>query len=172
MILVTHAVVGGALGSLIPGAPILAGISGFLSHFVLDAFPHWDYPISSGKGIGENKMQGDIVVDKAFAKDLIKIGIDATIGIVAAIFFFQAGRSLEEILYSGVLWGALGAMLPDGLQFLYYKIKKEPLTSLQQFHISIHAKKSLNGYTFIGPLIQIALCVAVIVILHSALRLL
>lgn len=47
MILSTHAVVGGAIGSLFPSHPILVALLGFTSHFVIDAIPHWDYPLKS-----------------------------------------------------------------------------------------------------------------------------
>ena len=42
----THAVAGAAVGSFIPN-PWLAGIAGFISHYVLDFIPHWD-PIVYG----------------------------------------------------------------------------------------------------------------------------
>ena len=47
MILTTHAIVGGALASLFPTHPITAIAAGFASHFVIDAIPHWDYPLQS-----------------------------------------------------------------------------------------------------------------------------
>jgi hypothetical protein len=47
MILSTHAVVGGAIASLIPGHPVLAFVIGTASHFAIDAIPHVDYPLYS-----------------------------------------------------------------------------------------------------------------------------
>jgi hypothetical protein len=47
MVLTPHAVVGAAIASafgLSPGASLLTG---FLSHFLLDRFPHWDYELTS-----------------------------------------------------------------------------------------------------------------------------
>ncbi|MDH2348696.1 hypothetical protein [Bradyrhizobium sp. SSUT77] len=52
MILSTHAIVGGAIASLIPDQPALAFVAGIVSHFVIDAIPHSDYlriPIYSGR---------------------------------------------------------------------------------------------------------------------------
>jgi hypothetical protein len=45
MILSTHAIVGGAIASLFPSHPILIAAAGFTSHLVIDAIPHWDYPL-------------------------------------------------------------------------------------------------------------------------------
>ena len=47
MILSTHAIVGAAIASFLPSHPTTAFVLGFGSHFVLDAIPHWDYPIKS-----------------------------------------------------------------------------------------------------------------------------
>jgi hypothetical protein len=38
----------------------------------------------------------------------------------------------------------LGAMLPDPLQLLQKLYPREPLRSLQQFHVWIHAKRRLS----------------------------
>jgi hypothetical protein len=45
MILSTHAIVGGAIASLFPSHPLLVVAAGFVSHFAIDAIPHWDYPL-------------------------------------------------------------------------------------------------------------------------------
>ena len=164
MILTTHAVVGAAIGTLLPGSPVLSAASGFISHFVLDAFPHWDYTLSSTKGMEGNKLQGDFIMGRNFIFDLLKIVLDAFVGILLVVLFFDIGGTPQEFLYSSVLWGALGAMLPDALQFVYYKLKREPLTSLQKFHIAIHSKRNFSKYTIIGPALQVAICVLVIVI--------
>jgi hypothetical protein len=47
MILSTHAVVGGAIASFMPGHPVLAFVIGAASHFAIDAIPHVDYPLHS-----------------------------------------------------------------------------------------------------------------------------
>jgi hypothetical protein len=43
MILSTHAVVGGAIASLMPSHPVLAFVVGVASHYAIDAIPHVDY---------------------------------------------------------------------------------------------------------------------------------
>jgi hypothetical protein len=163
MILATHAIIGAAIGSTMPQAPLLAFTGGFVSHFILDALPHWDYELGSGKSIKGNKLEGDFVMGKAFIVDVIKVIVDACIGILAVIVFFDTGTSLASTLQTGIFWGAVGAMFPDGLQFFYYKLKIEPLRSLQKFHLFIQAKRNLNDYSIIGPMVQIVFCAMVIV---------
>ena len=46
MTLTTHAIVGATVATLTPN-PILGFVLGFGSHYVLDALPHWSYPIHS-----------------------------------------------------------------------------------------------------------------------------
>ena len=43
--LMTHAIVGAAIVGLVPAHPLLGLSLAFASHFILDALPHWDYPI-------------------------------------------------------------------------------------------------------------------------------
>jgi hypothetical protein len=47
MTLSTHAIVGGAIASLMPGQPVFAFIVGVASHFAIDAIPDVDYPLYS-----------------------------------------------------------------------------------------------------------------------------
>jgi hypothetical protein len=56
----THAIVGGAIASLISSHPLLAAVAGFTSHFVIDAIPHWDYRLRSiavGKGADNRSLR-------------------------------------------------------------------------------------------------------------------
>jgi hypothetical protein len=45
---------------------------------------------------------------------------------------------------TAVLFGALGAMLPDPLQITYKLYPRESLQSLQRFHKWIHTKRKLR----------------------------
>jgi len=47
MTLAAHSIVGGATVSLMPTHPVLGLCLAFARHFVLDAMPHWDYPMRS-----------------------------------------------------------------------------------------------------------------------------
>jgi hypothetical protein len=110
MILSTHAIVGAALASFLPAHPIGAFVIGFGSHFVLDAIPHWDYPIKSRSV--DPKFGAPVVFDSALRRDALTIGSDAVFGIMIALLVFGSRES-----FWAVLVGAVGAMLPDPQAF-------------------------------------------------------
>lgn len=138
MILTNHAIAGAALATLTPNQPLVGFTAGFLSHFVLDAIPHWDYSLDSIKEDNNNPMNNDIVINYDFVKDILKIGLDGIIGVLFACLIL--GFYMKHSIFI-VLCGAIGAMTPDALQFAYMKCRREPLVSLQRFHLWIHADK-------------------------------
>jgi hypothetical protein len=161
MTLTAHAVVGAAIASSIPNHPILGFTLAFASHFILDAIPHWDYPLSSRKTDNVNSLDDDMTIDKSFFVDLLKIGADMSCGIVLALLLFTLhGPHLFLI----PMIGALGAVLPDALQFAYFKWRHQPLVSLQRFHIWIHAEQDFNDKPFIGIPFQIAIIILIVFI--------
>src|SRR5215472_8085081 len=80
MILSTHAVVGAAIASFLPSHPMAAFAPGFASHFVLDAIPHWDYPIRSAAV--HPKIGGPLTFDRALLRDAVVIGSDGLFGVL------------------------------------------------------------------------------------------
>jgi hypothetical protein len=138
MTLAQHAVVGASLASFIPNQPATAFAIGFLSHFLLDAIPHWDYDLKSRIENEHNPMNIDMVLNYNFLTDILKIGFDAIIGLILSYFIFIYYLKISVIV---ILAGSIGGMLPDALQFVYMKWKHEPLTSLQKFHIWVHSKR-------------------------------
>ncbi|MCP3373832.1 hypothetical protein [Bradyrhizobium cajani] len=137
MILSTHAVVGGAIASLVPSNPVLAAVTGFASHFAIDAIPHWDYPlppISISKGADNRSLRSN----GALIIDLTSIGVDACAGVALAIWLFATPASASVIAL-----GATAAIVPDPLQFVHSVYPQEPLVRLQRFHEWIHAKRKL-----------------------------
>jgi hypothetical protein len=92
MILSTHAIVGAALASFLPAHPIGAFVIGFGSHFVLDAIPHWDYPIRSRSV--DPRIGAPAVFDNALRLDALTIGSDAFFGIVIALLLFGSRQIL------------------------------------------------------------------------------
>jgi len=119
MILCTHAVVGAALASFLPSHPAAAFVVGFASHFAIDAIPHWDYPIRSRS---VNPMiAAPIAFDRALLRDAAAIGSDGLFGVAVALYLFSSSASLWAILL-----GAIGAMLPDPLQFVHGRWPYEP----------------------------------------------
>lgn len=71
--------------------------------------------------------------------DLLTIAIDASTGLAVAILLFSSTAPSWVIAL-----GAVSGMLPDPLQFVHSLYKREPLATLQRFHIWIHTKRRLN----------------------------
>ncbi|MDO8504546.1 MAG: hypothetical protein Q7S36_01705 [Candidatus Liptonbacteria bacterium] len=141
MTLATHAVFGAAMAKLAPQNPILAFAFGFLSHYFLDAFPHGHYPIRSHTRHPENRLAEDMVYGRQFLIDLFKIGLDFAVGMCLAFFLFRTGNATANFI---IIIGAFAGTLPDALQFVYWKIRQEPFTTLQKTHLAIHAQKNFN----------------------------
>jgi hypothetical protein len=138
MILSTHAIVGGAIASLIPSHPLLAFAAGFASHFAIDAIPHWDYQLRSirvGRGADNRRLSHD----RAFAYDITLICADATAGLVLAMLFFASSETAVAIVL-----GAIGGILPDPLQFIHSLRPSGPLKPLQRFHGWVHSNKRVH----------------------------
>lgn len=85
--------------------------------------------------------------------DLMKIGLDFLLGFALPFLFL---KFLGVPLTYTIFLGAFAGMLPDGLQFLYWKIRREPLTSLQRFHHWNHAKKNFNGRFFATVAVELS----------------
>ena len=138
MILTTHAVVGAALASFVPSHPAVAFVLGFGSHFILDAIPHVDYPIRS-RSINP-KFGAPMAFDRALLQDIVTIGFDGLFGLVAALFLFSSATNFWAILLK-----AVGAILPDPLQFAFTRWPHEPLRTLQRFHLWAHSKTKIDS---------------------------
>ena len=138
MILCTHAIVGGAVASLLPSHPLLVAIAGFASHFAIDAIPHWDYPLQaiSVKRGADNRRH--LIIDRPLLFDATLISLDACAGVTLAVWLFAKPTTLAVIVI-----GAIAAMAPDPLRFAQKLYPREPLNSLQRFHRWMHAKQKL-----------------------------
>lgn len=139
MTLATHAVVGAAAASFFPASPLLAAGAAFASHYLIDAIPHGHYRLFSLRH-AERPLENDMQFGRLFIVDLLRTGADFTIGIALSLFLFSGSENGILIPLIGVVAG----VLPDPLQFAYWKIRREPLTSLQRFHIWVHAKRDLS----------------------------
>jgi hypothetical protein len=159
MILTTHAVVGAALASFVPSHPAAAFVLGFGSHFILDAIPHVDYPIKS-RSVNP-RIGAPMRFDRALLEDVLTIGSDGLLGMLISLLLFSNPGNLWA-----VLMGAVGAMLPDPLQFAFTRWPHEPLRTLQRFHRWAHSKKKI-GSVVLGISTQAAF-VALIVGLTAA----
>ncbi len=159
MILMTHAIAGAAAARLFPSNPAAAFIAAFLSHFVLDAIPHWNYRLLSHENNPSDPLNGDMVFGKKFIIDISKIFIDFAAGIALSVWLFSPKSDYQASI---LILGALGGMLPDALQFVYWKLKIEPFRSLQKFHRWVHTKYEIKNHLVLGVTSQI-LIIAIIV---------
>ena len=162
MILSTHAIVGGAVASLVPSHPILLALAGFASHYAIDAIPHWDYPLRS-IAVGRQADNRRLKIGGPLVRDLTLIGADAGVGMALSLLIFAT---------AGTTWiialGAVAGMVPDFLQFAYSLYPREPLKSLQRFHSWIHAKRKLGWR--IGVASQAAFAIVVSGVAFAILR--
>jgi hypothetical protein len=162
--LTTHAIVGAAITGLVPSYPLLGLSLAFASHFVLDALPHWDYPIRSSSitpSIGA-RMKYDWML----CADLLTIGGDAVLGTILAVVLFTTQAHANLTL---ILGGAFAAMLPDALQFAYMRFPHQPLSLIQRFHEWIHTARRLRGRPVLGVASQFAFVIVFLITVHTLL---
>ena len=116
MVLSTHVITGGAVATLAPGNPALGFILGFASHFLLDSIPHWDYVLASKKTSGNDPLDTSMDMGKDFIRDLFVMGFDFLIGMIV-VYSLLYSDSLRFTLMAGII----GGVLPDFLQFMYFR---------------------------------------------------
>jgi hypothetical protein len=164
MTLTTHAVTGALIGAVASQNLALAGAFGFISHFVFDTIPHWDYKLITAREDNENPMNNDMRVGgKEFFMDLAKIGFDFWLG-MALVFLMTFTMPLQIII--GAFVGAFFAVIPDPLQFVYWKLRSRLMEPIQRFHMYMHAHTKLNSRPLIGISSQIAIIMLVFVIFN------
>jgi hypothetical protein len=142
---------------VLPAHPYLVIAAAFTSHFLLDAIPHWDFPLRSDSV--NPKVAAAMKYDRALLADMLMIGTDALLGMAVALFLLATPGN-----YFLVLSAASAAILPDALQFAYIRFPREPLVSLQRFHTWMHASQSLSGRPILGLSAQIGLVLFVLII--------
>jgi hypothetical protein len=164
MTLATHAIVGAMVAEFTPRYPVLGFILGFLSHLMIDSLPHYDYSLSSGVHVSDKDFRKyDLVLGRNFLSDLISMGIDCVGGFVIALALFSGTKWSMGI----AMIGAFGGVLPDFLQFVYFKTHAKVLTALQRFHSALQKNNAFEK----RPLPGLAIQIFTILILGIALRL-
>lgn len=140
MLSTPHLLVGAAIGQIIPN-PALAIPLSFLSHFPLDAVPHWD------GGAPKPPFKFSTVLKTIF--DLI-FGL-------ALIFLITFGKQREI----SILASSIAAISPDIIQGMIttLDLKWRPLRIFTDFHLSIQGR--------IGPVVGLytSLVTAVVALL-------
>ncbi len=155
MTLATHGAIGAIIVTQMPNHPVLGFCLAFISHFLLDAIPHYDYSLASLTHNPSDPMETRVRFNRAFLFDMTKVGGDFLIGCIAALILFWNTSSLILILA-----GVAGGVVPDFLQFLYFKIQREPLVILERLHVWIHTKnrmKTMPIFSFVSQFILVAI---------------
>ncbi len=117
MLATPHLLIGATIATRIHPLP-LALLLAFLSHYILDAIPHWDYSINK---IKTKKWKESFL-------DFLKVILDSLLGIILILLFAP-----NVVLALG---GAFFALIPDGMTFLTVLL---PETKLFQKHHFLHS---------------------------------
>jgi hypothetical protein len=163
MILVSHGIIGGAVGNFFPQNPLLAFFMGLLSHFVFDAIPHWHYQVKSISPKAD-LPKGVFKVGPGLVWDAVKISADFFLGFLLAMLIFGKGDYSDYAVFAG----ALGGIFPDGLLLLSYVWRTKILVVLRRFHLFIHTDVYLDSRPVFGPLSQVAIVVAVVILAKAS----
>ena len=118
MLSTPHLLVGGAIVTIIPN-PLISFPLAFLSHFLFDYIPHWDFKISPRP------------------KPLLAASIDYLLGL--SILFIT---SIDNINLGFIVFGGLLATLPDFIMASIRVLNTQllnfwPLSILNNFHHKI-----------------------------------
>lgn len=162
MTLTTHALVGTAAAQLFPTHAAVAFGAAFVSHLVIDTLPHWDYPLKSHKKDPNRPMENDMVIGKDFVRDFSIMAGDALLGLLVSLAIFSVFLFSMPVLL--VFVGVVGGLLPDALQFVYFKTRSRILYPLQWLHQRIQKGKSLHVSVLRGLRYQAFLVTAVLAI--------
>ncbi len=160
MVLAAHSIVGAALANMFPDNPAAGFLLAFASHYVIDAIPHREYDIE-GFFDEKNKKFNSVFSSLISLKRFFMIGSDFGIGIILSLLIFAR----DEKSLIATLLGILGGVLPDALQFFYYKYKIEPFVFIQKYiHDVFHSHDKMYDRPIRGYINQI-ITVAVFILL-------
>ena len=111
MLSTPHLLVGATVGSFTRN-PLAAFAAGFVSHFIMDRVPHWDW-----------KPTGWKMIALTFAEFFFGAGL---------LFFLTKNSSNPFLIWAG----AVGGVCPDALAAPYYLLHQEikVLEPLRRFH--------------------------------------
>ena len=133
MYLTAHALAGALIGET-TGNIFISFILGFISHFILDAIPHQE------TGSGEGFFDGLFGREK-FSKSSKIFGLilflDLTVLSLSAYFLYSLGAFNN---LTPAIAGALGGIMPDFLNGLYFTTKNKCLGYFSNLHHQIHFK--------------------------------
>lgn len=165
MILASHAIIGAAAGRLFPFSPLLAFAAGLVSHYAMDAIPHWEYEpplISRNPAVPPARA----ALEMRFAlRTFLALG-DLGAGVLLSLLIFPDVASTNMYSFAA---GIIGGVLPDALQFVYALFPMKLLKAHQHIHDTIHSTQDLKDRPFLGVPLQVII-VAVWVALSRTLQ--
>lgn len=156
MLLAPHILVGAAIASKFQN-PLLGILFAFLSHFILDAIPHWEYPAEPLKQIRTKGVRYLLPIFRRVALDLL-LGFTV---LAAAVYL-----GTRDIPMTAWALGGFFGILPDGFSFLLFLKPKNRLLStflkiIWAIHHRIHYDKEKRGM----PPLRIGLSTQIIAVL-------
>ena len=162
MILSSHALIGAATARAFTSNPILAFIIGMISHYLVDAIPHWQYRFRSLMKSRGNPEAKNIFSKKELLRDMFYLALDFGFGIFLPLYFLGT-RGGEEFPFAIIL-GALGGMFPDALQFFHWLMPRGLLDLHQKFHDRVHTTHEFPERSISGVILQIIIVAACVFI--------
>ncbi|MEK7212305.1 MAG: hypothetical protein AAB686_01350 [Patescibacteria group bacterium] len=154
MTLTTHAVWGAAAAVALRQEPALGMAAALLSHYLLDTIPHWDYGIFSLHRDSRDPLRRRFTLSMNSLKDALRIGSDFLCGLAVAAL--AVNTVYPDYILLG-LGGALIAILPDFLQFIYFVLPIKPLAWHQVLHSRMHTKNRWRDEPVLGLFVQLVL---------------
>ncbi|MFH0852289.1 MAG: hypothetical protein V1845_01655 [bacterium] len=154
LILTPHILVGAAIGSQISSLPLAFGAS-FISHYILEAFPHYEYEVSELK-------DKTIRPSARFFIPLSKVALDFFIGFAIA-FLLIHNKYFSPFAFAAIA----GALAPDLLLFLYWRF---PESSFLKFfakpHRAFHIFKNKSP-VWLDLAVEISVTILAVIFLFS-----
>jgi len=115
--------VGAALGAQMSNVWV-AFLLGLISHYIIDAFPHWEY-ITRANASDPNHVK--------------RVFVDFAIGAILVLVFVWSEPNIIVILAA-----VIGSILPDFLHGMCYNFKIKWLRPHLLIHHKIHARTKLS----------------------------
>jgi len=154
MILSTHIIIAAAASKPVLHNPVLVFLISIASHFIADMIPHWEYRLKSVYEKENRPLDASIIRDKkAISRDLVKVFIDGSLGVLVIFYLLSPEFSAKELLPFFLI--IIGGVLPDSLSVLYWIFPRSPLVYVQRFHNYIHSNISLVDRPILGITSQI-----------------
>lgn len=158
MILTPHILTGALIGMKLEN-PILGSLFAFLSHYLLDAIPHWEYNFIKEPQKYNNNQNIALIISeiKAAKSGFIKIIADLIVGFGILLFLFLYFKKFSYLIF---IYSLLG-ILADFLIFIYWCFPKITfLKKYLQIHQAIHFPKEKNiKIQKVGFLIEISIII-------------